>query len=176
MNDIIKKSNKINIRKTKEKELDFVINLESRPENRKNVFQWTKEQHKKIIVDKDTLHLIIEDKNGNKVGYAIVAGLKSKNKSIELRRIVISEKNKGFGTEFLNLMKKYTFEDLKYHKLWLDFFDTNTKVENLYKRNGFKHEGVLRDKYFYDNRYITMVVMSILEDEYFGINNLLQLL
>ena len=162
-----KKSKKINVRNTSQEELDFVIKLESSLENKKNVFQWSKRKHKEIIDNYNTEHLIIEDENGNKIGYAIIAGLQSNNKSIELRRVVIDKKNQGYGTEFLNLMKEYTFEDLKYHKLWLDFFNTNQKVESLYKRNGFKREGKLRDKYFYNNRYITMVVMSILEDEYF---------
>ncbi len=162
-----KQSKKINIRNTSQDELDFVISLESSFENRKNVFQWSKKRHREIIDNPDTEHLIIEDEKRNKIGYAIIAGLQSNNKSIELRRVVIDKKNQGYGTEFLNLMKEYTFEDLKYHKLWLDFFSTNQRVESLYKRNGFKREGKLRDKYFYDNRYITMVVMSILEDEYY---------
>jgi|AntDeeMinimDraft_5_1070356.scaffolds.fasta_scaffold19249_2 RimJ/RimL family protein N-acetyltransferase len=167
MKKYIKKSNKIQIRKTKVEDIDFVKKIESAPENSANVFQWTKKQHRKIIKGEDTLHLIIENKLGEKIGYAIIAGLKSKNKSIELRRVVIDKKNQGYGTEFLNLMKEYTFKDLGYHKLWLDFFSINQRVESLYKRNGFKKEGKLRDKYFYDNRYITMVVMSILEDEYY---------
>lgn len=162
-----KKSKKINVRNTSKDELDYVIKLESSPENRKNVFQWSEKKHEEIINNPDTEHLIIEDENRNKIGYAIIVGLQSDNKSIELRRVVIGKKNQGYGTEFLNLMKEYTFEDLKFHKLWLDFFSTNRKVESLYKRNGFKREGKLRDQYFYNNRYITMVVMSILEDEYF---------
>ncbi|MCF8001121.1 MAG: GNAT family N-acetyltransferase [Halanaerobiales bacterium] len=162
-----KKSKKIKVRNTSRVELDYVIELESSPENRKNVFQWSEKKHREIIDNPDTDHLIIEDENGNKIGYAIIAGLQSNNRSIELRRVVIDKKNQGYGTEFLNLIKEYTFEDLRYHKLWLDFFSTNQRVESLYKRNGFKREGKLRDKYFYNNRYITMVVMSILEDEYF---------
>ena len=168
MGKYIKSSNKIQIRETEISDIDYVRTVESAPANRENVFQWSKEQHIKIIEGKDTLHLIIEDQSFQKVGYAIIAGLESKNKSIELRRVVIDKKNKGYGTEFLKLMKEYTFEDLEFHKLWLDFFDTNSRVETLYKKNGFKREGVLRDKYYYDNRYITMVVMSILEDEYFA--------
>ncbi len=162
----IKRSNKIQIRETEISDIDYVRTLENAPANRENVFQWSKEQHIEIIEGKDTLHLIIEDQSGQKVGYAIIAGLESKNKSIELRRVVIDKKNKGYGTEFLKLMKEYTFKDLEFHKLWLDFFDTNTRVETLYKRNGFKIDGVLRDKYYYGNRYISIVIMSILETEY----------
>lgn len=162
----IKKSNKIQIRETKLEDINYVLSVESAPDNRENVFQWSKDQHFNIIEEKDTLHLIIEDQKSKKVGYAIVAGLESKNKSIELTRIVIDEKNNGYGTEFLKLMKEYTFEDLKYHKMWLDFFTNNKRVESLYKKNGFKKEGVLRDKYLYKNQYISVVIMSILESEF----------
>jgi len=167
MKKYLKKSQKIHIRETKLDDLDFVIKTESAKDNKKNVFQWTKNEHIEIIDNKDTLHLIIEDKDNINIGYAIVAGLKSNNKSIEIRRVVINEKNRGYGSEFLKLMQEYTFEDLGYHKLWLDFFESNKRVEGLYKRNGFKKEGKLRDLYYYNNKYITMVVMSILEDEYF---------
>ena len=168
MEKYIKKSNKIHIRETKVADINFVKKVESAPENKVNVFQWSKNQHREIIEGEDTLHLIIEDDLGKRLGYAIIAGLKSNNKSIELRRVVIDKKNMGYGSEFLKLMKEYTFEDIKFHKIWLDFFASNSRVESLYKRNGFKKEGVLRDKYYYNNKYITMVVMSILEDEYFA--------
>jgi len=168
MGKYIKRSNKIQIRETEAADIDFVKRIESAPENSVNVFQWSKRKHIEIIEGNDTFHMIIENKSGKEVGYAIIAGLESNNKSIELRRVVIDKKNKGYGTEFLNLMKEYTFEDLRFHKIWLDFFDTNTRVESLYKRHDFKREGVLRDKYYYDDEYITMVVMSILEDEYFA--------
>jgi len=167
MKKYLKEFKKINVRETKIDDLDFVIKTESAKDNKKNVFQWTKKEHIEIINNIDTLHLIIEDNNYNRIGYAIVAGVKSNNKSIEIRRVVINEKNRGYGSEFLKLMQEYTFEDLGYHKLWLDFFESNERVEGLYKRNGFKKEGKLRDLYYYNNKYITMVVMSILEDEYF---------
>ncbi len=168
MSDLIKELDKILIKKTKIKDLDFVIELENAPENRDNVFQWSKEKHIEAINDEDILHVIIEDKKNKKIGYAIVAGLQSDNKSIEIRRVVIDKKNEGYGSEFLKLMKIYTFEDLKYHKLWLDFFATNKKVEFLYKRQGFKKDGVLRDRYYNNNRYTSIVVMSILDKEYFA--------
>lgn len=168
MQKYLKESKKIYVRETKLDDLDFVIKIEGAKDNKENVFQWTRSEHIDIIDNIDTLHLIIENKNNKSVGYAIVAGLKSNNKSIELRRVVINEKNKGYGSEFLKLIKEYTFEDLGYHKLWLDFFESNKRVEALYKRNGFKKEGKLRDLYYYNNKYITMVVMSILENEYFN--------
>ncbi|MFO7815022.1 MAG: hypothetical protein R6V14_04715 [Halanaerobiales bacterium] len=65
--------------------------------------EWKK--HEEIIDNLDTEHLIIEDKNRSKIGYAIIAGLQIDYKSIELRRIVLDKKNQGYGTEFLNLMK-----------------------------------------------------------------------
>lgn len=164
----IKVSDKIKIREAKIKDLDFIIKTENEPENKDNVFQWSKGKHLAEMKDDNILYTIIENINGNKIGYAIIAGLKDKNNTIELRRVVINPKNKGYGTGFLQLIKEYTFKDLNYHKLWLDFFITNKKVENLYKRNGFKKEGVLRDKYLYKDGYISMVVMSILEDEYFN--------
>lgn len=37
--------------------------------------QWTLEQHQEVLTLEDIAHLVLEDKQGNKVGYAILTGL-----------------------------------------------------------------------------------------------------
>jgi hypothetical protein len=39
-----------------------------------------------------------------------LAGLADKNQSVEFRRIVVTEKNKGYGSEALRLIKQLVFE------------------------------------------------------------------
>lgn len=157
--------NGVSIRKTTEADLDFVIAAENAVENVQHVVQWTREQHIAAFDNKDILHAIIEA-DGRSVGYAITAGLKDANKAIELRRIVIVEKGRGYGKAAVQLFKKLAFEELKAHRLWLDVREYNTKARNLYKALGFVEEGHIRECILLDNKYVSHYIMSILEQEY----------
>jgi len=164
---INEKSNFIILRNTEESDLDFVINTESQPENAKYVLQWSKQQHWAALSNEDILHLVVEDKKTKKlVGYLIVAGLKNYDRNIELKRITISEKGKGYGRETIKLIRKISFEALNGHRLWLDAIWNNHKAHKLYESEGFVREGILRECMFINSKYESIVVMSILEDEY----------
>ncbi len=159
------------LRNTREADMNYVVEVEQRPDNAIYVGQWTQEQHLNSLYQEDILHLIVEDKTTNKpVGYVIMAGMTSSNKNIEFRRIVISEKGKGYGRETLKLIKKITFEQLQAHRLWLDVRLKNYIAQNLYKSEGFIEEGTLRECIFYNGEYESLIVMSILESEYISIS------
>ena len=167
MKYIIKESENIILRKTKVEDLEFVINAERQKENAQYIGQWTKDQHTNSLVNKDILHIIIEESATQKpIGYLIISGIENKNNSIEFRRFVICEKGKGFGKETLKLVKRLAFNDLKAHRLWLDVRAKNIRAQNIYKSEGFKEDGVLRECIFYNNKYESLIVMSILKDEY----------
>ena len=167
MNHIVEKYNRITIRYTQESDLDFVVNSEQEPDNAKYVGQWTKDKHIDALSHKDILHLIIEDVTTNKViGYVIMSGLENPNHSIEFRRVVICKKGTGLGRETLRVIKKIAFEQLNAHRLWLDVRYDNNRAQNLYKSEGFTEEGVLRECIFYNGNYESLIIMSVLENEY----------
>lgn len=169
MRHIIDKSDNIVIRSTQQDDLEFVINAEREEDNAQYVGQWTKEQHLNALTQKDIMHLIVEEAISSKiVGYVIIAGLQNPNRSIEFRRIVITEKGKGLGRETLKLIKKIVFEQLKAHRLWLDVRYKNHRAQNLYQSEGFTKEGVLRECILYNGSYESLIVMSILEMEYYN--------
>src|SRR6266542_1840567 len=92
----------IQLRRTTQDDLDFVLNAEQSAENRSFVSVWTRNEHLAALASKDLAHLIIERIATNRsVGYIILAGLSDANKSIEFRRIVVTEKNKGYGRKAL---------------------------------------------------------------------------
>ena len=77
---------------TKEQDLSFILKAER--ENSEFVGQWTIEQHEKALDDEDILHLLIKETDGKNIGYIIIKGLTNQNDSVELMRIVITEKIK----------------------------------------------------------------------------------
>jgi len=158
---------KIILRDTIESDLQFVLKAETNSENNPYVAQWSKSEHCKSFKNRDIRHLIIEDsKTGNSVGYIIMAGFQSQNKSIELKRIVVTKKGQGFGKEAIKLIKQLVFGKMKFHRLWLDVRDHNSKAKSLYEKCGFTEEGHIRDCVIVNNKYESIYLMSILENEY----------
>lgn len=83
--------------------------------------------------------------------------------------IVIGEQefwSKGHGTDAMQTILRYAFERLRLHKVSLDVLDYNTRALRSYEKCGFVREGVRRDELFKGNRYVNLVHMSVLEDEF----------
>jgi RimJ/RimL family protein N-acetyltransferase len=159
----------IRLLRTSEADLDFVVSAEQHAENRSFVTEWPREQHLGALTSENLAHLIIESTTeGRRVGYLILAGLADANQSIEFRRILVTEKGKGYGKQALRLVKKLAFEKLKAHRLWLDVKEHNVRARHLYEAEGFVVEGVLRECIKADVGFESLVVMSMLSGEYYG--------
>lgn len=89
------------------------------------------------------------------------------NRSVRVGVDVLPEfRGKGFGGAIYQAVKKYCFDYLNCHRVWLCVLATNEVGVGLYKKEGFREEGRHREAVFRDGRYVDYVVMSILEDEY----------
>lgn len=157
----------IQLRPTTIADLDFVISAEQHPDNRPFVEPWTREQHTTALNNVDILHFVIEHSEHNHaVGYALLAGLKNPNQSIELRRIVVTEKGHGYGRTALHLITQLVFGTLEAHRLWLDVKEHNIRAQNIYKIAGFVVEGTLRECLKSEHGFESLIVMSMLKREW----------
>ncbi|MCL6625714.1 MAG: GNAT family N-acetyltransferase [Alicyclobacillus shizuokensis] len=157
----------ITIRNTKPQDLDFVLRLESDEDNARFIIPWSRAEHERVLADADMAHLVIEttDDHG-RIGYMILAGVQNENRSVELVRIVIAEKGFGYGSEAIRLVQRWAFMELGAHRLWLDVKEHNIRAQHVYRALGFVVEGVLRECLRGAHGYESLVVMSILEQEY----------
>ncbi|WP_327884128.1 GNAT family N-acetyltransferase [Aneurinibacillus migulanus] len=165
--DIIYQLGNIRMRHTTENDLDFVLSTEQSEENSRFIIPWSMEKHASTFEDGDMIHAVLEspDETGI-VGYAILSGLHNPNDSVELTRIVITEKGKGWGKKALHLIKEWVFEERKARRLWLDVKEYNTRARHVYEVEGFIVEGILRDCLKTDGEYESLVLMSMLAPEY----------
>jgi len=154
----------LELRKTEERDLDYVLAVEHGDENRLFVIPWSREQHLQALVDPDVAHLIVNAET--KVGYVILAGLLGPNQSIELRRIVISEKGKGYGSAAVEIIKDLVFKTYQAHRLWLDVKMQNQRARGIYEAADFVTEGTLRECLHTENGFDSLVIMSMLRQEY----------
>jgi RimJ/RimL family protein N-acetyltransferase len=157
----------VSLRETREDDLPFVLGSEQSDENRPFVSVWTYEQHLAALTAEDLSHLIIESiADGSRVGYIILAGLAGPNQSVEFRRIVVTTKGKGYGREALRRARDLAFGELQAHRLWLDVKEHNYRARHLYDSEGFVVEGVLRECIKAEAGFESLVVMSVLRNEY----------
>lgn len=156
----------IRIENTRQNDVDAIVQIEKA--NSVYIGQNDHAHHKALLTDGNCLHLSIKTVEDDRlVGHILLFGVESTNKVLEFKRIAISEKGKGFGREAVALVKKLCFEQLGFHRLWLDVFDDNKRAIKLYESEGFVHEGLLRENIKTDAGYRSLRVYSMLEQEYY---------
>jgi len=156
----------LSLHKTLESDIDFIVSTETNEENSKFIISNSKKEHLFLIKDENIKHLIVKSNDKKRIGFVILAGIKTKHKSIEFRRLVISFKGKGYGSKTIKMIKQFCFEELNCNRLWLDVLETNFRARHVYKKAGFKEEGVLRESIVIENEFKNLVIMSILKKEY----------
>lgn len=72
----------------------------------------------------------------------------------------------GYGTEALNLILGYAFEELNLHRISLNVFEYNERAICSYKKAGFVIEGKLREYVHRNGRHWDLVYMGILRQEW----------
>jgi RimJ/RimL family protein N-acetyltransferase len=72
----------------------------------------------------------------------------------------------GYGTEVMQLLLKHAFETLNLNRLSLDVYETNPGAIRAYEKAGFVQEGRKRQGMYLDGKYVDILIMSVLRDEW----------
>ena len=167
MQGIVKKGLRLQFRQAEEKDLDYILEVEFRPENGKFVIPWEREVHSQTLNTEGAIHLVIERIDTlEPVGFLMIAGLNNPSKEIEWTRIILDKKGEGYGHETLKLLKSWAFDDLKFHRAWLDCKDYNARALHLYESEGMVREALIRETILHRGVYENLVVLGILDREY----------
>lgn len=74
--------------------------------------------------------------------------------------------NRGFGSDAINTMLDYGFKALRLNRIQLEVFSYNRRAFAVYKKAGFKKEGVQRKHCLHKGRYYDTFFMGILRNEW----------
>lgn len=149
-----------------EPEINTIIEFERHEDNRNFIWSGTYEEHKAEMKDKNHLLLVFKRKTDQVIiGYALIK-LDFKSEIFELRRIVVSDKGKGYGKEAMLAILKYAFEERTTNRFWLDVYPDNTIGIKLYEGLGMHRDGVLRQNYKSERGYLDQIIYSMLISEY----------
>ena len=143
-----------------------ICRLETLPQFRTFVGSWPPDEHLKNLGDPDASYIVAEDEPGNLAAFAILRGLLSEHRALELKRIVVGSPNQGTGKRFLAAIANRAFGEYGAHRLYLDVFVNNDRALHVYEAFGFRKEGIMRDAIYRDGTYHSLVLMSLLDGEY----------
>lgn len=155
----------IRLRRAGFADLAYVVALERQFTEMGLVGCDSEEVHRQRMEGADTAYLVIE-REGQPAGFVILCGLGSSNRSIELKRIAVSEPGMGTGREALRQVASMAFAELSAHRLWLDVYTDNERARRTYRAIGFVEEGIMRECIWHGNRFRSLALMSLLEREF----------
>lgn len=143
-----------------------ICRLETLPHFRRFVGSWPADEHLKNLADPDASYIVAEDEQGNIAAFAILRGLLSEHRAVELKRLVVGIPNQGMGKKILAEIADRAFGEYGAHRLYLDVFVNNDRARHVYETFGFRKEGIMRDAIYRDGTYHSLILMSLLDGEY----------
>lgn len=130
--------------------------------------RWFDETFKREVDERPLVIEVQEEDNWKMIGNCGLFNIDWRNRSAELG-IFIGDKalwNKGFGTEVMKLLLRHGFTTLNLHRIYLRVFENNHRAIRTYEKAGFTQEGRMRQAEFRDNKYLDVLIMSILRTEW----------
>lgn len=120
----------------------------------------------KHLLDESERRFIVEDEN-QVVGIVELVEINYIHRNCEIQIIIKPEfSGKGYAKFAFEKATSYTFDILNMHKIYL-FVDTdNEKAIHIYKSQGFKKEGLLKEQFYTKGKYKDAYIMSLLKSEY----------
>ena len=116
---------------------------------------------------RDRKYFVLGDSQHNFLGIIRFDEIDYTNRSMRVGCDIVREwRGQGYGSKAFLLIKKYCFDYLNMHRLWLAVLETNLVAIHLYEKHGFKVEGRYREAIFRDGCYHDYIIMSFLEEEY----------
>jgi membrane dipeptidase len=133
----------VDLRRATPEDLPWIAALERREDFRSYLCAWSGERHAANLEDPDKRYLVAAGPGGVRLGFVILSGLASPERSVELVRMALAEPGRGVGREVLRQVAELAFGELGAARLWLDVFDDNGRALRAYRAAGFREEATL---------------------------------
>lgn len=153
------------LRALEPEDLDFLFEVENNedfwevsatsvPFSRYILKQYLENSHKDIFEVKQ-LRLVICTGINETAGFIDIFDFDPKNRRAALGLIIVQKKNrnKGYGTEALELVCKYCFSHLGMHQVYANVGEDNTSSKLLFEKAGFELTATRKDWNLVDGIY-----------------------
>jgi RimJ/RimL family protein N-acetyltransferase len=105
---------------------------------------------------------------GEVVGHVELNAIERTHRTATLSRVLVRPglRGRGVGAAMVRRVLAVAFDEIGLHRVDLFVFDFNAPAIACYEGLGFRREGRLRDYRRLGDRYLTSLLMSMLEDEW----------
>ncbi|MCC8933774.1 GNAT family N-acetyltransferase [Rhizobium sp. 'Codium 1'] len=157
----------LSLRRATEADIPFIMETERKPGYDQFIGRYSLDEHQAQLPDPTFAYLIGEDAEGVSLGFVILMDLGHRDGNACVKRIAVASPEKGVGTPLLAGAVDFAFLETNTHRLWLDVVRENLRAQAVYRRNGFIHEGVMREAGLLpDGSRCDFFMMSILRPEW----------
>lgn len=96
------------------------------------------------------------------IGNIRLSGYNLRHKRVDLGIMIFdkTEWGKGYATEALIGVENYVFGQLQFYKICADYYSVNKASEKIFKKAGYVIEGVFKDHFLLDGKYVDSVRIS----------------
>ena len=121
------------------------------------------------INDRNNFRFVIETEQDGAVGIATLTSIDWKNRSATHGIKLANKQNrtKGIGTDTVMALMRYAFDELGLHRLDGSWFDENVASKGLYKKCGWKEEGIARECVFKHGKWRNLTITGALASDYY---------
>ncbi|WP_286714662.1 UDP-4-amino-4,6-dideoxy-N-acetyl-beta-L-altrosamine N-acetyltransferase [Marinobacter sp. tcs-11] len=160
------------IRLIQDSELELMLAWRNEPSVRENMYTtheislgehqawWAK------VKESDVHKYFIYEQDKQALGVVGFTGIDQANGNSSWAFYASPSAPRGTGSRMELLALNYAFDELKLHKLCCEVLAFNTPVIKLHEKFGFKVEGILRDQYKRDDKYVDIYRLGLLADEW----------
>lgn len=110
----------------------------------------------------EVLYLIVELESNEVMGHVGLYNIDYRVRKADYAILIANEKyrGKGYGQLCTSYMLNYAFNKLNINKVELSLLSKNKKALNLYKKNGFVMEGLVKQTQYKNGEYLDLILMS----------------
>ncbi len=127
----------ISIRKSYFSELKAISDMGSQNHVFNFLSEKTLETHEYDFIKGNIVYLSIISTSELLAGYVILK-FKNQTQSVQLKRILVSEKHIGIGQEAILATEQYCINEFKSNRIWLDVYENNLKAKHIYQKLGYR--------------------------------------
>lgn len=100
------------------------------------------------------------------VGVCGLTSIDRVNQTAEFSLYIAPEfQNKHYGEDALRTLCRHGFRDHNLNRIWGEVFDGNPAM-TMFEKVGFKREGVLKQHYFRDGKFIDAIRIGLLREDF----------
>jgi UDP-4-amino-4,6-dideoxy-N-acetyl-beta-L-altrosamine N-acetyltransferase len=165
------------LRPIKDPELELMLSWRNDPAVRENMYtthEITPKEHLawwERVSDSESQSYFMYEYNCQPLGIVGFTGIDRTSQNSSWAFYASPQAPKGTGSRMELLALDYAFNKLRLHKLCCEVLAFNTPVIKLHEKFGFKVEGVLRDQYRRDGRFIDIYRLGLLANEWADARN-----